>query len=256
MGHLKDKYTKQYFLGSIDKKTNKIYGVTGFENFKHQRVDKRYVKFLRNLNLHGKVVLDIGCGRGEVVNYCAKRGAKRVVGIDFSKDAIGIASEFNRDNSNVELIEMEAIDINFKNVFDVVFMLDVIEHIPDEEMQVIYPKVYSALKKNGMLILHTPIFKSPKDKDGSDFIPAVSGMHCNKQTREKLNNDLIKHKFRKYSLNVWSRSDKFSLSHFLYVTTLHLRDFLLKWSDRIRHPKRTLSKLCKRLFIFREYRKK
>jgi len=249
MGHLKEKYTREYFLGSVDKKNNKIYGVSGFENFKHRRIDKRYKRFLRNLNLHGKVVLDIGCGRGEVVDYCAKKGAEKVVGIDFSKDAIEIASEFNRDNTNVELIEMEVIDINFKNVFDVVFMLDVIEHIPDEEMQVIYPKVYSTLKKNGMLILHTPIFKSTNDKDGSDFIPAVSGMHCNKQTKRKLNRDLIKHKFRKYSFNIWSKQDKFSLGIFLYANTLKLQHFLLKLPDRIAHPKRTLSNLCKRLFM-------
>lgn len=255
MGHLKEKYTKEYFLGSVDKKTNKVYGVAGFESFKSGHIDKRYKRFLRNLNLKDKVVLDIGCGRGEVIHYCAKQGAQRIVGIDFSKEAIEIASKFNRNNSNVKLIEMEAKHINFENVFDAVFMLDIIEHIPDEEMQLIYPKIYSALKKNGILILHTPIFKSLGDKDHSDFVPVTSGMHCNKQTKEKLNNDLAKHKFRKYSLNVWSKSDKFSLSVFLYVNILNLRDFLLKWSGRITHPKRTLKRIFRRLFIFREYRK-
>ena len=255
MGHLKEKYTKEYFLGSTDKKTNKTYGVAGFENFKHRNIDKRYKWFLKNLNLKDKVVLDIGCGRGEVVNYCAKEGAKKVVGIDFSKEAIEIALDFNRDYANIELVEMEAKDMNFKNIFDVVFLLDVIEHIPDEEMQLIYPKIYSALKKNGILILHTPIFESKESRDNSDFIPAVSGMHCNKQTKQKLNKDLTEHKFRKYSLNVWTKSNKFSLSVFLYANTLILKNFLLRWWDRIRHPKRTISKLYKRLklFIFRKY---
>lgn len=257
MDYLKEKYTKEYFLGSVDKKTNKIYGAGGFESFKDGHIDKRYTKFLRALNLKGKAVLDIGCGRGEVVNYCAKARAKRIVGIDFSKDAIKIASEFNRDNFNVELIEVEAKDIKFKNVFDIVFAFDVIEHIPDEEMQLIYSKIHAALKKNGILILHTPIFESSEDKDSSDFIPAVSGMHCNKQTEGKLNRDLVKHEFRKYSLNVWSKSEKFSLSIFLYANAVKLWDFLLRLRlrDRISHPKSTFSNLCKRLFIFREYKK-
>jgi 2-polyprenyl-3-methyl-5-hydroxy-6-metoxy-1,4-benzoquinol methylase len=66
----------------------------------------------------------------EVVNYCAKAGA----------------SEFNKDNHNVELLEMEAKDMEFRDLFDVIFAVDVIEHIPDEEMQLVYSKVYSALK--------------------------------------------------------------------------------------------------------------
>lgn len=258
MGHLKEKYTRQYFLGSVDKKTNKIYGAGGFESFKCGYIDKRYTKFLRTLNLKGKAVLDIGCGRGEVVNYCAKRGAKRVFGIDFSKDAIKIASEHNQNNCNVELIEMEAKDIKFENVFDIVFAFDVIEHIPDEEMQLIYSKIHTALRKNGILILHTPTFESSEDKDNSDFIPVISGMHCNKQTEGKLNSDLVKHKFRKYSLNVWSKSEKFSLSIFLYANAVKLWDFLLRLRlrDRISHPKRTFSNLCKRLFISGEYKRR
>lgn len=261
MGYLKEKYTKEYFLGSVDKKTNKIYGVAGFESFKQRHIDKRYQHFLSNLNLKGKVILDMGCGRGEVVNCCVKKGAKKVIGIDFSKDAIKIASEFNRNNSNVELIEMEAKDLNFKDVFDVVFMLDVIEHIPNEEMQIIYYKTYSALKKEGILILNTPIQKSISDKDASDFTPATMGMHCNKQTKGTLTNDLAKYKFRKYSVNVWVRSDNFLPSVFLYAKILNFKIFLQNfknflmweiglalWYERISHPKRTLNKVFKRLF--------
>lgn len=251
MGHLKDKYTKEYFLGSIDEKTNKSYGVAGYKSFRQGYIDKRYERFLKNLNLRGKVILDAGCGRGEAINYCAKKGAKKIIGIDFSKDAIQIASELNRSNSNVKIIELEIKNLNFKNVFDIVFMLDVIEHIPDKEMQLIYPRVYSALKRGGILILHTPIFKSVEEKDSSDLVPSTSGMHCNKQTKEKLNNDLAKYKFRKYCLNVWGRSfDRFSLLVFLYAINLSFWPFLKRWFSRISHPQRTLFGALKRIARF------
>ena len=255
MGRLKKKYTKKYFLGSIDKKTNKVYGVAGFESFKNGHINERYERLLSNLHLKGKVVLDIGCGRGEVVNYCAKKGAKIIIGIDFSEYAIKIASKLNRDNSNVKLIKLEAKDIKFRDKFDIIFMLDVIEHIPDKEMQLIYSKIYSALKNKGILILNTPFFKSLEYKDHSDFIPAVCGMHCNKQTEEKLNADLINHKFKKYSIDVWGKSDKFSLRIFLYANAQNSRKFVLKWFSRIIHPKRTFSKLCMRLFDFKGFKK-
>lgn len=76
MGYVKEKYTKDYFLGSTDKETNEAYGAAGAESFKSGRVDKRYTRYLTFLNLKDKEVLDIGCGRGDVVHYCIKRGAK------------------------------------------------------------------------------------------------------------------------------------------------------------------------------------
>lgn len=250
MGYLKEKYTKEYFLGAVDKETNKIYGVDGFESFKKGHIDKRYLRFLRFLDIEAKEILDIGCGRGEVVNYCARKGTRKVVGTDFSEDAVRIASELNKSNPNAEIIEMEAKDIIFENKFDIIFMLDVIEHITDEEMQGIYPRVYRALKKNGMLILNTPIFSSTNSHDESDRIPATKGIHCNKQTKEKLSDDLLKYNFRKYTINVWRKSEKVLLSQYLYAAILNIRlrldSFLLKWLNRIRHPGRTLNNLIKR----------
>lgn len=248
MGYVKEKYTKDYFLGSTDKETNEAYGAAGAESFKSGGIDRRYTRYLTFLNLKDNAVLDIGCGRGDVVHYCAKAGSKMVFGIDFSKDAINIAADFNAGYPNVKLIQMEATDIDFHEVFDIVFLLDVIEHIPDKEMQVVYRKIYSALKNNGLLILNTPFYKSSADKDSSDLVPATSGMHCNKQTKQNLNKDLIKNGFRKYSSDVWSKSDRFSLSVFLYAMSIFPQTLLWMLSDKIRHPIRTFRNLCKKVF--------
>ncbi len=251
MGHLKEKYIKEYFLGSIDKETGKAYGVDGFKSFKSSLIDRRYTKFLNNINLKDRAILDIGCGRGEVVSYCLKNGCKRAVGIDFSKDGLDIARGFNRDNPGVELIEMEARDMEFKDEFDVVFLFDVIEHIPDEEMQVIYPKVYAALKDDGMVVLNTPIFNSPDDIDETNYMPPVEGMHCNKQTKEKLRADLGKNGFRRYAFYAWGKSQKISLPILLYVFKQNLDVFKLMVFYWMSLPGKAFSKMAKKLLNYR-----
>ena len=211
MGHLKEKYTREYFLGAVDEATGLAYGADGRSG--SGQLHPRYNRLLPRRHLKGKIILDVGCGRGEVVDYCARNGAREVIGIDFSEAATQLASELNKDNLNVKLKTMEAISLDFENTFDIIFALDVIEHIPDGEMQIVYARMHSALKEKGFTVLHTPIFKSMNDKDESDSIPAVSGMHCNKQTLEKLNRDLLNHRFRRYSFNVWGKSVSFSLEN-------------------------------------------
>lgn len=254
MGFLKEKYTRDYFLGAVDNTTKKVYGVAGFEAFKQGNLDPRYRRFLRHLPIGGKRILDIGCGRGEIVNYCARAGAKRAVGLDFSPEAIQIAAELNRDCPTAELVEMEAADIRFENAFDVIFMLDVVEHIPDAEMQTVYERVHAALSRDGMLLVHTPLFSSREERDRSDVIPSVCGMHCNKQTRETLSADLRKHGFRRYSTNVWGKAPAFSVAVFGYVVMQAfdafveaVPAFLGRWGGRALHPVRTMRHALRRL---------
>lgn len=251
MGYVKEKYIREYFLGSIDKETGKAYGVDGFKSFTRGLIDNRYAKFLKNINLKNKAILDIGCGRGEVLSYCLKNGCEKAVGIDFSKDALDIAREFNRDNPGVELIEMEARDMEFKNEFDVVFLLDVIEHIPDEEMQLVYSRVYAALKEGGMVVLNTPLFNSSYDIDETNYMSPVKGMHCNKQTKEKLRDDLKRNGFRRYTLYVWGKSQKISLPILLYVFKQNLDIFKLMFFYWMSLPGKAFSKAAKKFLNYR-----
>jgi hypothetical protein len=56
MGYVREKYTKDYFLGSVDKEVNRIYGVEGFDSFNQGRIDAKYKLFLKKLDLRNKVV--------------------------------------------------------------------------------------------------------------------------------------------------------------------------------------------------------
>jgi 2-polyprenyl-3-methyl-5-hydroxy-6-metoxy-1,4-benzoquinol methylase len=246
MGYLKEKYTKEYYLGGCDKQSGQRYGAQGYEHFKRGKLSARYMKYLRFLKIKNMTVLDIGCGRGEIVEYCARKGAKNVVGIDFSSYSIEIASKLVRRYSNVELREMEAVDINEQDTYDIIFLLDVIEHIPRDEMEITFGRVYRALKAGGVLLIQTPFYKSPHVIDRSDRIEPVKGMHCNKQTRPILVSSRRKHGFVPYSIFIWGKSTR-NWRNFAAAAYLAYINFISPLAYRLKNPRKTMAAVLSKL---------
>jgi ubiquinone/menaquinone biosynthesis C-methylase UbiE len=106
----------------------------------------------------GQLVLDIGCGRGEVVLACALRGAQ-AVGVDFSPDAIGIARSLLdkfETRARTTVIHMDAAHLGFQpNQFDAILMLDLVEHIAQDRLKKVISRCHRLLKPGGRLIVHT-----------------------------------------------------------------------------------------------------
>lgn len=72
---------------------------------------KKRLKFLSNVNLKNKTVLDLGCNSGFYCLWAKKNGAKRVVGIDIDETRLAQAKI---------LAEIEKLDVEFynKNIFE------------------------------------------------------------------------------------------------------------------------------------------
>ncbi len=106
----------------------------------------------------GQLVLDVGCGRGEVVLACALRGA-RAVGLDFSPDAVRLArSLMNKFDcrDRTAIMHMDAAQLGFgPNQFDTILMLDFVEHVPQAQLKQIISQCHAMLKPEGRLIVHT-----------------------------------------------------------------------------------------------------
>ncbi len=103
-------------------------------------------------------VLDIGCGRGEMVLACALRGAQ-VIGVDFSPHAVRLARQL-LDKFNVRaataIVQMDAINLGFTpNQFDCILMLDLVEHISEERLRPLMRQCHRLLKPGGRLVIHT-----------------------------------------------------------------------------------------------------
>jgi 2-polyprenyl-3-methyl-5-hydroxy-6-metoxy-1,4-benzoquinol methylase len=80
----------------------------------------------------GKVILDVGCGLGWGVNIIKSR-ASEVYGIDYDQETIRYCKEkYPHDDVHFEV--MDCRDLIFrKNTFDVVLLMEVIEHLTLED---------------------------------------------------------------------------------------------------------------------------
>ncbi len=106
-------------------------------------------------------VVDYGCGRGELVYHYARMGCE-VTGIDVSEAAIQMARETTSGlpDEVKQRIELKAASVEqialAPGTYDVIFMIDVFEHLYDTELDLLIPKFYRALKKDGRLVIQTP----------------------------------------------------------------------------------------------------
>lgn len=224
MGYLREKYTAEYYLHQDAAGNVLEYGVAGIEEFNRGSIRNIDFDILERIDFNGKRVLDIGCGRGEAVKYAAEHGAAEVHGVDFSEAAITIASEaLRKSGSAAELHCADAVDFlrgwseqnNSSKTFDVVIMLDCVEHIQRSELSDLLEVLLRLMSPKGLLAVNTPYFGTDNDvvveglkpaaRDMSDDYEATQGMHCNRYTKRSLRRYLRRHGFG-------------AISHHLFVT--------------------------------------
>ena len=143
-------YSSNYFLQSCD----------GYDLWKKsygKELVPRLKQALKIAKLNkGEKVLDFGCGRGEIVVQSALAGCE-AVGVDYSPEAIALTKKTlakNKLKTNTLLIKEEKLPFK-ENSFDVVFFLDVAEHLTDKELINSFKEIRRVLKENGRLIIHT-----------------------------------------------------------------------------------------------------
>jgi cyclopropane fatty-acyl-phospholipid synthase-like methyltransferase len=105
------------------------------------------------------VVLDFGCGRGDMVFFLSDK-CQQVTGVDYSKSAISICEKTKEKNykksHNITFHQSTVSALKLKdNSFDKIFLIDVVEHLYNDELNLLLKKLYKSLKKDGVLIIHT-----------------------------------------------------------------------------------------------------
>ncbi len=147
-------YDERYFLSSCQ-------GYDEFLASRGRRLGARFQKALELARVRpGQRILDIGCGRGELVLHCALRGAE-AVGIDYSEAAVGLtettlhaAPDEARERASV--LRMDATELQFASAsFDAALMTDVVEHLSPHELDRALAEAFRVLKPGGRLIVHT-----------------------------------------------------------------------------------------------------
>ncbi len=121
------------------------------------KVPPAKLEVLREISWKGKTVLDAGCGTGELAYLVAQKGAKRVLGIDYSDGAIAVAQK-SWFSPNLEFFKKDIRDI--KEKFDVVVSLGTLEHL-DEPLAALR-KLKKLLNPKGSLIITCPNWTNPR----------------------------------------------------------------------------------------------
>ena len=114
--------------------------------------------------------LDFGCGDGRYFPYLIKKGflADNIYGIEVSKKRIDRCKKLGWENARViALNEFLPYQDSF---FDVVNFIEVIEHIPLDELDFYLEEIVRVMKPKAFLILTTPNYPI---KRIYDFVDAV-----------------------------------------------------------------------------------
>lgn len=104
----------------------------------------------------GEMVLDLGCGFGQIALHCALRGCKTVA-IDSSNSAIRLSREtFRAHTVHATLMKRKCWDLPFDDAsFDVVYLVAVAWHLPERDLMRTLSQIRRILKPGGRLIANT-----------------------------------------------------------------------------------------------------
>ena len=98
-------------------------------------VFERYtITFEQAGEVKGKKILDVGCGSGVYSVDFARRGAGRVVGVDFSGNMLELArqeAEQHRVADRCEFMQADFLALYLEDTFDVSIAMGVFDYVPD-----------------------------------------------------------------------------------------------------------------------------
>ena len=138
----------------------KIYYDNFLEHLKydHIRQNPRHTKIKKDLSgivKKGMNVLDLGCGTGITTHYIAELGAK-VIGVDLSPKLIEFAKlNSAHENAKYKVGDITRIDFG-KKTFDVICLIDVMEHIPREKILDLIKNIEQYTHQNTIIYLNIP----------------------------------------------------------------------------------------------------
>lgn len=170
----------------------------------------------------GMAVLDVGCGRGEILTSTTRLGA-RAFGIDYAAVAVRLSRQVALQQPDpIGVYQASALYLPFpENSFDRVLMLDIVEHLYPAELAVAFEEARRVLKPGGRIVIHTapnvwydryayPLVRQVRTlmgqgerypKDPRAIIPQNLNVHVNEQSALSLWHQLRRHRF--HGVRAW-----------------------------------------------------
>lgn len=147
-------YTEEYFLTACE-------GYDEFASSEGEQLSRRLsAAFALAEVTPGMMILDVGCGRGEILRHCAKLGAD-AYGIDYAAVAVKMSQNVIQSTDDIvpgktAVMQADAKKLPFPDAaFDRVLMFDVVEHLHPWELHEAMLEINRVLKPEGRFIIHT-----------------------------------------------------------------------------------------------------
>ena len=144
-------YDEQYFLHVCE-------GHQEFRSSEGEYLSKRLAEALAVAGIApGMRVLDVGCGRGEILRNTIALGA-RAYGIDYARAAVQLSRQvaLQGDDERAGVYQASALHLPFQcDGFDRVLMLDIVEHLYPVELAIALREARRVLKPGGRIVVHT-----------------------------------------------------------------------------------------------------
>lgn len=130
----------------------------------YKQADFKFKQFEVNYKKHfpeskNAVVLDIGAGRGEMLTCMKNWGYDNYLGIDITHSTVNFCKSLELNCTYVENTVQWLKE--HQNEFELITLLDVIEHIPKNETFEFLGAIKDSLRNSGILIIQTPNLQSP-----------------------------------------------------------------------------------------------
>lgn len=100
-------------------------------------------------------VLDVACGEGHLLAFLRSRGCKHLAGFDLSPENVELCHAAGLTMvREADLLMLDSMSL--VREYDVIFALDVLEHLPKERLADVLETLRKALTPGGVLIVQTP----------------------------------------------------------------------------------------------------
>ncbi len=148
-----DLYTEDYFLTACE-------GYDEFVASEGEHLSRRLSAAFAIASIApGMNILDVGCGRGEILRHCARLGAN-AYGIDYAPVAVQLSRDVIDNTSGAVggtgVGQADAKALPFPTAaFDRALLFDVVEHLHPWELHAALLEIRRCLKADGKLIIHT-----------------------------------------------------------------------------------------------------
>lgn len=153
-----DEYSFPYhYLTSLNNNVPSIYKRLGWG---YEYIT--YIDFITNYieeKIKPMSLLDIGCGDGFLINKLNFDKSKKINGIDLSEKAISFAKAFS---NGYKFYCKDLFEIREK--YNTVCLIEVLEHIPDNDLTLFVNEAFSKVDVDGYLIISVPTTVNPVQK--------------------------------------------------------------------------------------------